>query len=272
MESYPSLKEAKLAVIGAGNIGLSMVKGFVLKGVFSKEEIILARPDAEVLLPFSREGYQVSYNNGDSIKMADMVLLAVRPHILPLIAAEVAKALKPGQLLISVVSGVTCPELKAFFPMSQNVRIMPNIAAAVGESMTTICSDDSAAAAKVVELYQKIGSAIIIEESQMTAATALVGSGIAFFLRAIRAAAQGGTEIGFHAEEAQLMVSQVAKGAAALLITSGGHAEAEIDKVTTPKGCTIAGLNAMERAGFSSAMTSGVLAAAESAANLYQKK
>jgi pyrroline-5-carboxylate reductase len=106
----------------------------------------------------------------------------------------------------------------------------------------------------------------------MGPATALCACGIAFFLRAIRAASQGGIEIGFHAEEAILMASQTAKGAAQLLLQNESHPESEVDKVTTPRGITISGLNQMEHHGFSSAMIIGIVTAAEKAAKIYADK
>jgi pyrroline-5-carboxylate reductase len=106
----------------------------------------------------------------------------------------------------------------------------------------------------------------------MVPATALCASGIAFFLRAIRAASQGGIEIGFHAEDALFMASQTAKGAASLILKSGAHPEGEVDKVTTPMGITISGLNQMEHAGFSSSLIKGIVTSAEKAKHLYSQK
>ena len=117
-------------------------------------------------------------------------------------------------------------------------------------------------------LFEALGKAVVIEEDLMVPATALCACGIAFFLRAIRAASQGGIEIGFHADEALLMAAQTARGAASLLV-AGGHPESEVDKVTTPQGCTIAGLNQMEHNGFSSALIKGIVSSAEKAAVLY---
>jgi pyrroline-5-carboxylate reductase len=94
---------------------------------------------------------------------------------------------------------------------------------------------------------------------------------VAFFLRAIRAAAQGGIEIGFHPEEALTMAAQTALGSASLVLESGRHPEREIDSVTTPRGCTIAGLNEMEHQGFSSAMIKGITLSSTKAAALYSK-
>jgi pyrroline-5-carboxylate reductase len=121
-----------------------------------------------------------------------------------------------------------------------------------------------------VEIFNAVGKTMIINEELMIPATALCACGIAFFLRAIRAASQGGIEIGFHSEEALLMASQTAKGAATLLLDMKSHPESEVDKVTTPRGCTISGLNQMEHNGFSSAMIKGIVTSADKAALLYK--
>jgi len=118
-------------------------------------------------------------------------------------------------------------------------------------------------------LFDAVGKTLVIDEDQIVPATALCACGIAFFMRAIRAAEQGGIEIGFHASDALCMAAQTAKGAAGLLLTEGTHPEGEIDKVTTPRGCTIAGLNRMEHEGFSSAMIKGITTSAQKAAHLY---
>ena len=148
---------------------------------------------------------------------------------------------------------------------------MPNTAIAIRESMTCLSAGagDGEVLAGVREIFEALGRTLVIEESLMVPATALCACGIAFFLRAVRAASQGGIEIGFHADDALLMAAQTARGAASLLLQAGSHPENEVDKVTTPRGCTISGLNQMEHHGFSSAMIRGIVTSAEKAAVLY---
>jgi pyrroline-5-carboxylate reductase len=149
---------------------------------------------------------------------------------------------------------------------------MPNTAISIQESMTCICSDNNNNEALNItkEIFDQVGRTLIIDEELMIPATALAACGIAFFLRAIRAASQGGIEIGFHSEQALLMAAQTAKGAATLLLSGEAHPEGEVDKVTTPRGCTISGLNQMEHYGFSSAMIRGIVTSAEKATKLYK--
>jgi pyrroline-5-carboxylate reductase len=115
-----------------------------------------------------------------------------------------------------------------------------------------------------------VGKTKILVEEQFTAATALGACGVAFFLRAIRAAEQGGIQIGFHASDALEIAAQTAKGAASLVLNMKTHPEFEIDKVTTPEGCTIVGLNQLEHEGFNSAMIKAIIASTEKAQKLYK--
>ncbi|HAW79429.1 MAG TPA: pyrroline-5-carboxylate reductase, partial [Balneola sp.] len=170
--------------------------------------------------------------------------------------------LKKGkQVLVSVITGVDLQTISSQLPKGIPViRSMPNTAIAIGESMTCLCTNNASSDQlnEVEAIYKTLGSTLIIEERLMKAATVLGASGIAFFLRYIRAATQGGIELGFDADEAQKIAMQTARGAASLLIKDGVHPEKEIDKVTTPQGCTIAGLNEMEHQGLSSALIKGI--------------
>jgi len=187
---------------------------------------------------------------------------------------EIKTSVKPEtHTIISVVSGATLSAIGKKLPKGTRiVRAMPNTAIAIRESMTCLSSGpgNEKALKYAEEIFEALGTTLIINEELMIPATALCACGIAFFLRAIRAASQGGIEIGFHSEEALKMAAQTAKGAASLLLTLGDHPESEVDKVTTPRGCTISGLNQMEHNGFSSAMIKGIVTAADKAALLYK--
>ena len=138
---------------------------------------------------------------------------------------------------------------------------MPNTASSVNESITAISSNSDALNRKgiVLEVFNSVGETLMIEENLMESATILGACGIAYVLRFMRAMIQGGIEVGFDAKTATKIVSQTIKGAAELIIRNGSHPEQEIDKVTTPKGCTIVGLNEMEHSGFSSALIKGIV-------------
>lgn len=263
----------KIAIIGAGNIGNSIANGLIQSGQFSAGNIILTRRKVHLLEPMKAKGFVVTGDNSAAVKQSEVVIIAVEPHQMDGVLQQLAPELDPQRhTLISVVTGVEIRQIAAIVgDQISIIRAMPNTAIAVRESMTSLASNgaNERAIQLAKSIFDTVGQTILISEENMTAATALGACGIAFFLRAIRAASQGGIEIGFHSEDALLIASQTAKGAATLLLASGNHPEREIDKVTTPKGCTIAGLNRMEHEGFSSALIKGITVSASIAAGLY---
>jgi pyrroline-5-carboxylate reductase len=265
-----------IAILGSGNIGLSLAKGLVKGDVYKPQQITLTRRNAALLADFANAGYQITNDNVKAVVNADIIILAVLPQQLNKLLDEIKPAIKvKKRLLVSVISGVSCEDVRKRLGVDvQVVRAMPNTAISIGESMTCIATDNGTPenVSLVKSLFDTVGVSIQIDEELMSAATALCACGIAFFLRGIRAASQAGTEIGFHAHDALKMAVQTAKGAAKLLLQPDTHPEQEIDKVTSPKGCTIAGLNEMEHNGYSSAMIKGIKLAADKAGNLYKKK
>ncbi|RYG19463.1 MAG: pyrroline-5-carboxylate reductase [Chitinophagaceae bacterium] len=265
----------KITIIGSGNIGLSLAKGLLKKAYCKADQITLTRRNLKLMTDEVAAGFKVSDNNILAIYDADIIVLAVLPQQLKKVLEELASSINPEkQLIISVVSGVSCVDVRKELGNNvQVVRAMPNTAIAIGQSMTCIASDNAKSEnmKEVTKLFETVGAVITINEDLMTSATALCACGIAFFLRSIRAASQGGVEIGFHAHDALKMAVQTAKGAADLLLLTQTHPESEIDKVTSPKGCTIAGLNEMEHNGFSSAFIKGIKLSALQAAGLYKE-
>jgi len=264
----------KVAVIGGGNLGSSIARGLASAGVLSASGVTVTRRREELLAGLADAGFATGSDNLAAIRSADIVVLCVQPQQLDDVMEEVAGELDADQqVVISTVSGVSIGAMRAHLgdeiPI---IRAMPNIGIAIGESMTCLAADavSESSVPMARELFDSLGVTMLIQEEQMVPATALCACGIAFFLRAIRAASQGGIEIGFHAEEAIYLAAQTARGAASLLLEYGNHPETEIDKVTTPKGCTIYGLNEMENRGFSSAMIRGIITASEKAGSLYQ--
>ncbi|MCZ6715791.1 MAG: pyrroline-5-carboxylate reductase [Gammaproteobacteria bacterium] len=262
----------RIAILGAGNIGTAIANGLAKAGTVGADRITLTRRKINFLDDMKAQGFAVCADNKEAIGKSNVVIVAVEPQQLDELMSEIGPALKAGQhILISVVSGVDLAQLRQKIDAKvECVRAMPNTATAVRESMTCLASDESAGegitAAKAI--FNSVGQTLVIDEELMGAATALGACGVAFFLRAIRAASQGGIEIGFHAEDALAIAAQTAKGAATLLLANEKHPEREIDRVTTPRGCTIAGLNQMEHEGFSSAMIKGITVSAEKASRL----
>lgn len=269
------MKDKKLAIIGAGNIGTAIARGLVDAQRFTRDDLYLTRRKSDLLGPYEDEGFHIGHDNLAAVGSADLILIAVEPQQIDGVLEEISTALDAEKhVLMSVVSGVGIHQIKSIIGDNITVvRAMPNTAASIRESMTCLAAEshDAHALEDARAIFESVGQTLIIDEEQMTAATALGSCGIAFFLRAIRAASQGGIEIGFHAEEAFTIAAQTAKGAAALLLKAENHPESEIDRVTTPRGCTIAGLNQMEHAGFSSALIRGITTSEEKASRLYRK-
>lgn len=265
--------ETTIAILGTGNIGQAIAEGIVNSGEYDPEQLILTRRNTYSLKELKDQGYRVQSDNRDAVRSAKTIIIAVQPQQLQNLLAEIRADLDPERhIIISTITAVSINEiLKHAGKELPVIRAMPNTAIAIGESMTCIAAHEGfeEAVDHTVDLFGLLGEAIVISENQMTPATALVACGIAFFLRSIRAASQGGIEIGFHADEALHMAAQTAKGAASLLLKNRNHPEDEIDKVTTPRGCTIGGLNFMEHEGFSSAMIKGIVTSANLAAGLY---
>ncbi len=267
----------RVAIIGGGNLGTAIARGLAASGKISADKITITRRSIHLLEELRQEGFCVDGDNVVAVRSARIVLVTVRPSQLNAVLREIAPALVEDEhLLISTVSNASIAEIKRQLGKEIAVlRAMPNIAVSVGESMTCLCSGASVGPEmeeEVREIFATLGKTIFITEEQMTPATALCACGIAFFLRAIRAAAQGGVEVGFHASEAIRLAAQTARGAASLLLDGNTHPEVKIDDVTTPMGVTIAGLNTMEHHGFSSAMIRGIITSAEKAATLYQEQ
>lgn len=265
--------DTRIAILGAGNIGSAIARGLVKARLIQPDHIILTRRKVEALDEFRRLGCIVTSDNRKAVAGADLVFVAVTPQQLNALLAEIKASLRPRRhALVSVVSGATIAEIRAVLGRSVPIiRAIPNMAIAIQESMTCLCAEPgrSAALPLVKRIFDALGRTLVIDEALMVPATALCACGIAFFLRAVRAASQGGIEIGFHAEDALLLAAQTARGASSLLVEKGNHPEGEVDKVTTPQGCTISGLNQMEHYGFSSSLIRGIVTSAEKAAVLY---
>lgn len=265
----------RICILGAGNIGTAIARGLVSSDRFAASDIHLTRRRVHLLDDLKDQGFTVGDDNRAAVRASEVVVVAVEPQQLDPLLEEIASELDPERhVLVSVVTGARSEQiLERVRRPVPIVRAMPNTAIAVGESMTCLaCAQDESLAIDVArEIFDTVGRTVVIAEEEMIAATALGACGIAFFLRAIRAASQGGIEIGFHSHDALAIAAQTARGAASLLLSSEHHPESEIDRVTTPRGCTIAGLNQMEHAGFSSAMIRGITVSAEAAAGLYRK-
>lgn len=253
----------KIAIIGGGNLGVAIAQGLINSQFSAPQDITVTRRNIQLLSDLKAVGVNVTTDNCAAVREATWVVIAVKPFQIQEILMQLTAVLEEDKhKLISVVTGVWLDDLQNMVA-SKNLslfRAMPNTAIAIGESMTCICSRNAREHEEqfVNDLFNQLGKSVIIDEKLMDAATVLGACGTAYAMRYIRANIQGGIEIGFSAKLAALIAAQTVKGASELLLRNNTHPEQEIDKVTTPKGCTIAGLNEMEHRGFSSSLIRGV--------------
>lgn len=255
----------KIAIIGAGAMGGAFANGLLSCGKVAAKDVFVANPHEEKLEPFARKGANTTTDNRAAASTADAVVIAVKPWLAEEVVREVATVFNPErQILLNFAASVTIADVQKWLscPDALVYQVMPNIAIAERESMTFIAPSRASApqTAAVVELFDALGKTMLTDEAHLYVGTALAGCGIAFAMRYIRAASEGGVELGYKAEVSKEVVLQTLKGAVALLEATGEHPEEAIDKVTTPGGLTIKGLNEMEHAGFSSAVIRGLKA------------
>ena len=249
-----------LTIIGGGNLGKSIAIGLESSKGNPFNKIFITRRRTHLIKGIESNLIHVSDSNTESIKQSDVIILAIKPHQIDEVLDEIKDFISSSQIIISVVTGISINHIKQKIT-GQVYRAMPNTAIAIQESITCVSgsSGDESQDQMVLGLFNQLGETTVINEELMGAATVLGSCGIAFALRYLRAATQGGIEIGFSSETSQLIVAQTLKGAAKLITENDTHPEKEIDKVTTPMGVTISGLNEMEHQGFSSALIKGLL-------------
>ena len=252
----------KIAIIGGGNLGGAIAHGLLKSKQYQPEHITVTRRKTELLSELTKKGLNVHSDNEMAIKESDIIIIAVKPKMVDNILQLAKPLLTKNKIVISVATGIKLDHMHNILGNEIPIfRAMPNTAIAIRESMTCLSSTNASSAQveEVIDIFDHLGKAIKINEELIDAATVLAACGIAYALRFIRAASQGGIEIGFDAATAQTIASQTVRGAAGLLVKGGKHPEWEIDKVTTPGGITIAGINEMEHQGFSSSLIKGIL-------------
>lgn len=209
---------------------------------------------------------EATSDNVAAVKDADMIVLAVKPYVAPDVIDQIKEHIRRGAVIISVVAVMSIDELQSRLDSRSNnlkiIRVVPNTAIKYGKSVTFIAAANDVGQdilKQTTEIFNRSGKAFVIKEKELPACTALASCGIAYFLRFIRAAVEGSVELGMKAGFATEVAALTAVGAAALL-AGGSHPEVEIDKVTTPGGITIKGLNALEANGFTNAVIAALRA------------
>jgi pyrroline-5-carboxylate reductase len=256
----------RIAFVGSGNMAEALVKGLVASRTAEPGEIVCAEPRAERREELaSRYGVGVTHDNGAAVSGADIVVLSVKPQAMDAVLDEIAGAIDPRKLVISIAAGVTIAGIA--HKLGGGVRIirtMPNTPALVGEGATALARGPHATEADLAQafaLFEAVGTAVVVEEGLLDAVTGLSGSGPAFVFLAIEALADGGVKMGLPRHVAISLAAQTAVGAGALVLETGEHPGRLKDRVTSPGGATIAGVHALEAGGFRAALLSAVEAA-----------
>ena len=247
-------------------MGGAMLDGFLRSGKFAPADISISNPHTDRLAAYAGQGVAVSSDNRVAASWGDVVFVVVKPWLVESVMEEISDVLDAErQKLVVVAAGLKAEQLKSWVEYEgkcpSTFFALPNTAIAVGASMTlvtTVCAAADADGQAVKDVFDAVGATLHVEARQFAAGMALASCGIAYAMRYVRAATEGGVELGFKADVAKDIVLQTIKGAALLLQRSGLNPEAEIDRVTTPGGFTIRGLNAMEREGFTNAVIEGL--------------
>lgn len=248
-------------------MGGAIARGLIANNIVAAADVVCCDHNRDKLarLKEFNGGITTTLSSREAAEGADIIVLSVKPWCVESSLAEVRDLIDTAkQDLVSIAAGVSFADLKAYLQDADATlfRVIPNTAIEVGSSMTFVsaCNSTDSRTDRIVKMFDALGSALLIPEEKMTAGTALASCGIAYAMRYIRAAMEGGIELGFRADDARGIVLNTVKGAAELLLASGEHPEDAIDKVTTPGGITIKGLNEMEKEGFSHAVIAGLKA------------
>ncbi len=259
------LEELKIGVIGVGNMGSSLVRGWLDGGRVKSGLVTAVDPREEVLAPLRSVGVTVGSDPSLAVSGKDLVVLGIKPQIADEVMRDIAPALQPGQVLVSIMAGVSTDGIERAAAKSQPVvRVMPQIlvslrAAASALAAGRYASDDDVRL--VQELFDEVGTTVIVEEKQMDAVTGLSGSGPAYVYTIIEALADGGVRMGLPPEAALKLAAQTVCGAGRMVLESGEHPAELKDRVTSPGGTTIAGLHELEKGGLRKALIDAVQAA-----------
>ncbi len=254
----------KVAIIGAGNMGGAIAKGLTQGTIVSASDITVANPSQGKLdaLKATYPELKTTNDNKEAAQNADMVILAVKPWLVEDVLTELQ--LSKHQILVSVAAGVSFNQLKDYTSHEGMTmfRLIPNTAISLLQSTTILASSNATPEQEqlMLDIFNEMGLAIMVSESKMAACTSLTSCGIAYVLKYIQAAMQAGIELGIYPKDASKMVAQSVKGAAELILQNNTHPSIEIDKVCTPGGLTIKGINQLDHDGFSSAIINAMKA------------
>ena len=260
----------KIAIIGGGNMGGAIAQGAVTSSIVAPQDVTIADPSPAVNTFFKEFNplVNICQDNAKAVIGADVIIIAVKPWLVESVLAEIYDVVdRERQMIASIAATVSFDNLNQHLKSEQKgdialYRVIPNTAISLGHSATFICKHNSSTEqdGMIISLFNELGKTFIVEESQMAPLTSLASCGIAFIFKYIDASIKGGVEMGIDVELAREIVLQTVEGALKMLNANNTMPQIEIDKVTTPGGITLKGLEEMERSGFTPAVVNGLLA------------
>jgi pyrroline-5-carboxylate reductase len=270
-----TIKGRTIGFVGGGNMGEALIKGLLGASLVPASAIHATDVRLERLKELDRlYGIQVSSDNAELVRHADIVILAVKPQIMDAVLKEIAPAVTRKKLLISIAAGVSTAKIRAVLHKDARlIRVMPNTPALVLEGVTAIAKaeglepDDLDAAS---EIFRAVGRVVVLEETLLDAVTGLSGSGPAYVAVVIESLADGGVRMGLDRITAMTLATQTVLGAAKLLLETGLHPGALKDMVSSPGGTSIAGIAALEEGGIRTTFIKAVERATERSKELGQ--
>lgn len=267
------LKDKKIGFIGAGTMAKAIIKGLINSGLISKNNISATEISPKLAQKAAyATGINVITNNNDLVANSQIIILCTKPFAVKSVLEDIKNSLTEDKLVVSIAAGISTETIeKVIEKQIPVIRVMPNIPALVGEGMSAICRGKFAVDAHsslVMEIFKAVGRCIEVDERLINAVTGISGSGPAFIYLIIEALSDGGVKLGLKKEIAIELASQTMLGAAKMVLETGKHPALLKDEVTTPGGCTIAGLAVMENEKIRSALIKTVQETAKSAEEL----
>ena len=273
--SPPSHLAGTLTVLGCGTMGEAIVRGLLRSGRLKPDQLYATDRRSEVVRALhEKHGIRTTSENLEACRGASVVLVCVKPHeVAAALNSDAMRATLSGKLVISIAAGIRLDQLRGWLPDSHVIRAMPNTPCLIGEGMTVIArgpgvNDGQAAIAS--EIFRAVGRCVEAEDKVMDAVTSLNGSGPAFAYMILEALTDGGVRMGLRRDAAMEIAAQMVQGAARMVLQTGMHPAALKDQVTTPAGCTIAGLLILEDGRMRSVVARAVEEAAQVASKLGQ--
>jgi pyrroline-5-carboxylate reductase len=267
------LPKVRVAVLGAGKMGGILLQAFLKENLFAADKIPATVGHAERAVALSTQwGVDVSTNNAEAVRHADLILIGVKPFQVPDLMAEIKPALTKEKTLVSFAASVKTQSIEEAAGLEiAVVRAMPNTPSALGAGVAALCRGRFVKDAQMelaVRLFATVGRTVLVDEKHMDAVTGLSGSGPAYLYIIIEALAEAGVKVGLPRDIATQLAAQTAYGAAKMVLETGYHPALLKDAVTTPAGCTIDGILELEEGGLRVTLIKAVMRATERARQL----